>query len=67
MVFPYVRAPGLGSPFHEYDARLPSAFGRLTPPLRPWPWAVSGLWLTLAGVCLLAILLGQLVMKLTGA
>ena len=66
MVFPYVRAPGLGSPFHEYDARLPSAFAALTATIAALALGGIGAMLTLAGVCLLAILLGQLVMKLTG-
>lgn len=66
MVFPYIRAPGLGSPFHEGDGRLPSAVAAVI--VAAAALAIGGIGgiLILAGACLFAILLGQAIMKMIG-
>lgn len=66
MVFRYVRTPGLGSPFHEYDARLPSAVAAIIAVLAALLLGGVGGMLILAGVCLLALLLGQGIVAMAG-
>ena len=66
MVFPYIRAPGLGSPFHQGDARLPSSLAAAFAVVAALALGGVGGMLILAGVCLFALLLGQWMMKLIG-
>ena len=66
MVFPYVRAPGLGSPFHGYDARLPSAAAAVMAALAAGVLGGLGGILILAAICLFALALGRLVMGMIG-
>ena len=66
MVFPYIRAPGLGSPFHEGETRLPSTVAAIFAVVAALAIGGIGGTLVLAGVCLFALLLGQLMMKMLG-
>lgn len=66
MVFPYVRTPGLGSPFHEYSATLPSAIAAIVSLVAAMVVGGVGGMLVLAGVCILALLLGQGMTGLAG-
>ena len=66
MVFPYVRAPGLGSPFHEGEAGMPSAVAAVIAAVAALAIGGIGGILILAGVCLFTILLGQAMMKMIG-
>ncbi len=66
MLYPYVRTPGLGSPFHGHDARLPSIVAAVAAALIAGILGGLGGILILAGICLLAVALGQLAMALIG-
>ena len=66
MVFRYARTPGLGSPFHGQDARLPAAVAAVISVLAALLLGGVGGMLILAGVCLLALLLGQGMSALAG-
>ncbi len=66
MVFPYVRTPGLGSPFHGRDARLPSVVAALIAVVAVGVLGGLGGILILAAICLLALALGQMAMGLIG-
>ena len=66
MMFPYVRTPGLGSPFHGRDARLPSTLAAIFAALAAGILGGLGGILILAAICLLALALGQLAMGLIG-
>jgi adenosylcobinamide-GDP ribazoletransferase len=65
-VFPYVRAPGLGSPFHNHDARLPSIAAAVMAALTAGLLGGLGGILILATICLLALALGRLALGLIG-
>ena len=66
MVFPYVRTPGLGSPFHEYPAAVPSAIAAIVSVAAALAVGGVGGVLVLAGICIFAILLGQGMAGLAG-
>ena len=66
MLFPYVRTPGLGSPFHGREARLPSTVAAIIAVVAAGVLAGLGGVLILAGVCLVALALGQIAMALIG-
>lgn len=66
MVYPYARTPGLGSPFHGRDARLPSTVAVVIAALAAGILGGLGGILILAAICLLALALGQLAMRLIG-
>ncbi len=66
LVFRYARSLGLGSPFHAGDARLPSAVAAIISAVAALALGGIGGLLILAGVCLLALLLGQGMVKLAG-
>ena len=66
LVFHYVRTPGLGSPFHGGDARLPSAVAAIISVVAALALGGIGGMLILAGVCLLALLLGQGIVRMAG-
>ena len=66
MVFRYVRTPGLGTPFHDREARLPSAVAAVTVAMAALAIGGIGGIVILAGVCLFALLLGQGMTKLAG-
>lgn len=66
MVFPYVRTPGLGSPFHGREARFSSIAAAITAALAVGVLGGLGGILILAAICLLALGLGQLSMALIG-
>lgn len=66
MTFRYVRAPGLGSPFHGHDARVMSIVATVLSVLAALLLGGIGGVLVLAAVCLLTLLLGQGMVALAG-
>ena len=66
MVFPYVRTPGLGSPFHEYPATVPSAIAAVVSLVAALVIGGAGGMLVLAGICIFALLVGQGMAGLAG-
>ncbi len=66
MVFPYVRAPGLGTSFHQNDSRLPSLMAAITAALASLALGGIGGLLLLAGAGLVALLLGRGIAALIG-
>ena len=66
MSFRYVRTPGLGSPFHAGDGRLPSAVAATIAVVAALAVGGLGGMITLAGVCLLALLLGRAMAAMAG-
>ena len=66
MLYPYIRTPGLGSPFHGRDARLPSTLAAIIAALAAAMLGGLGGILILAGICLFALALGRLATGLIG-
>ena len=66
MVYTYVRTPGLGSPFHGGDARVPSAVAAVIAALAAGILGGLGGILILAAICLFALALGRLAVGLIG-
>ena len=66
MVYPYARTPGLGSPFHGRDARLYSAIAAIIAAVVAMVAGGAGGVIILAGICLLALVLGRLVVGMIG-
>ena len=66
MTFNYVRTTGLGTSFRSEDGRLPSAIAAVVSALAALALGGIGGMLVLAGVCLLALLLGRGVTAMIG-
>ena len=66
MVYTYVRTPGLGSPFHGSDARTASTVAAVIAALAAGILGGLGGILILAAICLFALALGQLAVRLIG-
>ena len=66
MTFNYIRTPGLGTPFRSGDGRVPSAIGAAFSVVAGLLLGGLGGILALAGVCLLALLLGRAVTAMIG-
>lgn len=66
MTFNYIRTPGLGTPFHSGNGRLPSAVAAVIAALAALVLGGIGGMLALAGVCLLALLIGRGIVAMIG-
>ena len=65
-VYPYVRSPGLGSPFHSHDVRISSAASAIVAVLVAGLLGGLGGILVLAAACLAALAVGHMAVRLIG-